>query len=98
VSKPVVGDTPTDRLTRICDAMTFTFNRHPEHHEGDKCMVLLDDGDHGGIVLDGYEDTAEAMTDLLMHLRAIFRGSGKRLDIMFMDDDGVSRIDGAIDE
>lgn len=98
MSKPTRGGVPTDRLTRICDAMTFTFNQHPEHQQGDKCMVFLDNGDRGGIVLDGYDDDAEAMTDLLMHLTAIFNANGKRLDLMFMDPDGVTRIDGPVDE
>lgn len=98
MSKPTVGETPTDRLTRLCAAMTDTLEQHPEYRDGDKCMVLLDDDDSGGIVLHGYDDPAEAMADLLMHMRAIFRGTGTRLDLMFMDEDGVDRIDGPVDE
>jgi hypothetical protein len=42
----------------------------------------------------GYEDNTEAITDLLLHLRAMFRASGKRMDMMFMDEDGIDRVDG----
>jgi hypothetical protein len=82
---------PQDRLTRVCDAMTTTFDAHPETRETDKCMVFLDDGSRGGIVLHGYEDSTEAFVDLLMHLKAIFKTMGKRLDIMFLDEDGTAR-------
>jgi hypothetical protein len=82
---------PTDRLTRMCEAMTEVFDSHPEHREGDKCIVFLDDGKRGGIECHGYEDDTEPMVDLLMHLKAIFRANGKRMDIMFMDENGVIR-------
>jgi hypothetical protein len=35
--------------------------------------VFLDDGRCGGIQLHGYDEDAEAIADLLVHLRAIFR-------------------------
>jgi hypothetical protein len=85
---------PQDRLTRICDQMTKTFDMHPEHRPADKCMVFLDDGKMGGLVLHGYENQAEAISDLLVHLQAMMRSMGKKLDIMFMDEDGVDRVDG----
>lgn len=77
---------PHDRLTRICDEMTVTFDSHPEHRDEDKCIVFLDDGERGGLVLHGYENDIEAMVDLLMHLRAMFRANGKSLDVMIRDD------------
>lgn len=82
---------PHDRLTRMCDAAITAFEGHPEYREGDKCIVFLDDGTQGGLVLNGYEDDAEAMTDLLLHLRAIFRANGKDLDLLFLGPDGVDR-------
>lgn len=82
---------PHDRLTRICDQMTETFEAHPEHRATDKCIVFLDDGERGGLVLYGYDDDAEAMTNLLMHLRAMFQASGKTLDLMFLGEDGIDR-------
>lgn len=89
--RPVASDTPKDRLTRICDKMTVTFDMHPETRPKDRCMVFIDDGEMGGIVLHGYDDQVEAMTDLLLHLRAIFRSAGKEFDIMFMGEDGIDR-------
>ena len=74
--------------------MTDVFDHHPEHVGGDRCIVFLDDGDKGGIVIHGYEDFADAMTDLLMHMRAIFKANGKQMDIMFMDGDGTHRVGG----
>jgi hypothetical protein len=84
-------DQPQDRLTRICDDMTKVFDHHPEHIDGDKCMVFLDDGHRGGIVLHGYDDQVEAMTDLLMHMKAMFKSAGKNFDIVFLDPEGVDR-------
>ena len=71
---------PHDRLTRLCAAMTDALERDPEYAETVKCIVFLDDGDRGGIQLHGaWEDDAEAMTALLVHLRAIFRANGTEL-------------------
>ena len=78
---------PHDRLTRICDRMTATFDMHPELHPSDKCMVFLDDGERGGLVLHGYDDDTEAMVNLLMHLRAMFRANGKDLEIITLPND-----------
>ena len=83
---------PQDRLTRICDTMTTTFDMHPESRDTDRCMVFLDDGDTGGLVLHGYEDQGEALANLFMHLKAMFRSMGKDLDLMFLGDDGVDRV------
>lgn len=72
---------PHDRLTRMCDAAITAFENHPEHRDTDKCIVFLDDGRRGGLVLHGYDNDLEAMTDLLMHLRALFRANGKDFQI-----------------
>jgi len=85
-------DKPHDRLTRICDSMTKTFDLHPEHRKGDKCIVFLDADNTGGIVLHGYEDDTEAMVNLLMHLKAMFAANEKQMDIMFLNDDGTTRV------
>ena len=70
---------PHDRLTRICDAMSATFATHAERGDDDKCVIFLDGDERGGLVMIGYDDDAEAMTNVLMHLRAIFRANGKQL-------------------
>lgn len=72
---------PHDRLTRMCDAAIQAFEGHPEYRDGDKCIVFLNDGKRGGLVLHGYDDDADAVADLLLHLRAIFRANGKDLQI-----------------
>ena len=69
---------PHDRLTWLCDAMIKTLEAHPEHGE-EKCIIFLQDGKRSGLVLHGYDDDVEAMTDLLLHVRAIFRANGKDL-------------------
>jgi len=72
---------PHDRLTRICDAMTDTFVAHAEHHDGDKCVIFLDGEQRGGLVMHGYDNDAEALANVFMHLRAVFRANGK--DLLF---------------
>lgn len=84
-------DQPHSRLTRICDDMTKAFDAHPEHRDGDKCIVFLDDGRRGGLVLHGYGgDDWEAITDLFVHLRAMFRANGKDLQFVAVPDDASS--------
>ena len=74
--------TPQDRLTRICDDMIATFNTNAEKRENDRAIVFLVDEIKGGIGLAGYEDDTEALLDLIIHLRAIFRARGQ--DIHFV--------------
>ena len=87
-------DQPHDRLTRVCAAMTDTFDAHPEHRQGDRCIVFLDDGHRGGLVLHGYDDDTEAMADLLIHLRAIFRANHKDLQFVTVPNDASGITDG----
>ena len=78
---------PRDRLTRLCAAMTETLDAHPESGD-EKCIVFLQDGERGGIQLHGYEDDTDAMVDLFLHLRAIFRSNGKELLLAPIGGDG----------
>jgi hypothetical protein len=73
---------PHDRLTRLCAAMTEAMEAHPESQGDEKCIVLLHDDEDSGIQMHGYEDDVEAIADLLIHLRAIFRANGKDLTIV----------------
>jgi hypothetical protein len=68
--------------------MTQAMEDHPEYRKGDKCIVFLDDHENGGMVLSGYNDTNEAMADLLMHLKALFKANGKTVDLGFLGPDG----------
>ena len=76
---------PRDRLTRLCDAMTTALDAHPERGE-EKCVVFLQDGELGGLQLHGYDDDAEALTDLLIHLKAIFESAGMELHFAAIPD------------
>ena len=87
VGKPEMSRSPKDRLTRICDQMTKTFDMHPEHEKGDRCMVFLDDGKMGGIVLHGYENEKDAAVDLFLHLRAMFQAQGTNLEFIGIPED-----------
>lgn len=77
---------PQDRLTRVCDAMLDAFRQHAEITDTDRAIVFLVGRDkRGGIGLWGYDDDSEALVDLLVHLRAIFRANGKDLHIVPID-------------
>jgi hypothetical protein len=78
--RPTRSEEPSDRLTRLCDAMTKALDAHPERGE-EKCVVFLQDGERGGLQLHGYDDDADAIIDVFMHLRAIFRSNGSDLQI-----------------
>jgi hypothetical protein len=80
VTEPRRTEEPHDRLTRLCAAMTEALDAHPERGT-ERCIVFLQDDERGGLQLHGYEDDTEAIVDLLLHLRAIFRSQGKQLII-----------------
>lgn len=83
MSKPVRTEgQPHDRLTRLCAAMMSALEADPEYRDGDKAIIMLDDGVKGGLVLSGYDNDTQAMVDLLCHLRAIFEVNGKRLMVL----------------
>jgi hypothetical protein len=76
---------PHDRLTRLCAAMSEALDNHPEHREGDRAIIFLDDGQRGGIQTHGYPNTADAIADLLVHLKALFEANGTTLSIIPID-------------
>lgn len=82
---------PFNRLTRMADQMTEAFDRLPEHRDGDKCIVFLDDGKMGGICIHGYDNDIDAMVDLFMHMKAMFKANGKDLDFVGLGENGVWR-------
>lgn len=78
---------PEQRLTRLCDAMIATLEVHPEHGADVHCVVFLDDGDTGGLVMHGYEGndreiSAAALTDVFLHMKAIFEANGSTLALV----------------
>jgi len=74
----------TDRLTRLAAAATDAFDAHPEHQVGDRCMVFVasEKDQRNGLVLHGYDKDSDAIIDLLVHLRAIFRANGRDLHVV----------------
>jgi len=82
--KPTRSEVPTDRLTRMAAAATDAFDAHPEHDGSDRCMVFVssEKDRRNGLVLHGYDKDSDAIVDLLVHLRAIFRVNGKDLHIV----------------
>jgi hypothetical protein len=76
------SDAPQDRLTRIGNTMLTAFNDHDEKRAADQAIVFLKDETKGGIALAGYDDDRDAIMDLVVHLRALFRASG--LDLHFV--------------
>ena len=75
-------DEPHDRLTALTVPMVEALRAQPETADV-KCMIFLDDTEagRGGLVLDGYDSDADAMVNLIMHLKAIFEANGKTLVI-----------------
>jgi hypothetical protein len=47
----------------------------------EKCIVFLQDGERGGLQLHGYEEDADAIGDLFVHLRALFEANGMDLQL-----------------
>jgi hypothetical protein len=80
------ADEPFDRLTELCAEMTAAIDR-PENSDV-KVIVFLNDEEHAGIQTHGYDDTMDAVTDLFIHMKAMFNASGK--DLVFIP---VGRID-----
>jgi hypothetical protein len=79
---PTKSDTPQDRLTRIGNMTLAAFNDHDEKRTADQAIVFLKDATKGGIALAGYDDDKDAIMDLVVHLRAMFRTHG--LDLHFV--------------
>lgn len=87
---PVVRRTeggPHNRETRIVaivqEAIVAALAEHPELEAGgEKLIVFMDGQERSGLVLHGYEDDTEAMVNLFMHLKAIFKANGKELGFM----------------
>ena len=71
---------PIDPLTELCAQMTSVLDE-PEN-EGVKAIVFLTKDARSGIQLAGYDDTAEAMADLFIHMKAMFQSMGKDLQFI----------------
>lgn len=78
------GEEPTDRLGRIAAAMLQTAESHPEYHEGDQVIIMLDGDGRGMLAHGGYGegDDAEAFTNMLGHMDAIAQAQGIHLNFI----------------
>jgi hypothetical protein len=74
------SEEPFDRLTRLTVQMTEPL----EQSENDdvQAIIFLHDGERSGIQIHGYDDTHDAMADLFIHMKAIFKSMGKDLDFI----------------
>lgn len=79
------SDEPVDRLTELCAVMTSSIDR-PENIDV-KGIIFLNADDMGGIEMFGYEDMADCLAALLIHMQAMFQSMGK--DFGVMTDAGV---------
>jgi hypothetical protein len=82
---------PTDRLGRIARAMLLAAEQHPEAHESDRAIIMLDDDaeQRGMVAHGGYDEDEghEAFVNLLGHLQVLAEANGMRLD--FVPNTGV---------
>lgn len=80
-------DKPNGRLTRICESMIRALEGHPELSDDQCCILLMEASTNetnqriGGLVLRGYENELDAVTDLLVHVGAILKANGLQLQV-----------------
>jgi hypothetical protein len=77
-------DEPVDRLTQL--AADVMEGLDTEENSDVRGILMLDDGKRGGIIMHGYEDGVEAMADLFIHMRAIFKAHGKDIELIAIPD------------
>lgn len=80
------SEEPTERLTRLCDAMLDALHRHPEYSDDVQAIIFLDDGNQGGMAHEGYGDDIEAVAAMFMHITALLKAAGKGIQIFMLDD------------
>ena len=81
-------DVPFDRLSHLGDEMQKIADR-PEFDDV-RGIIFLADPEKGGIVMFGYDDTAAGVSDLLIHMKALFQSMGKGFGVM--TDQGIMMI------
>ena len=94
MDEPKMSDKPFDRLTSLAEVMTNALERavevektlDPERFTEVRSIVFLEDAYGAGIEVHGYQDGVEAMATLFMHMKAVFRASGKDLDFIGIPD------------
>lgn len=78
------SDDPHDRLTRIGDRLADALRGDPEYVAGDRAVIMLtnDAAGDGGTALFGYDRDADAMADMVRHLKAVGEANGKTFKIL----------------
>jgi hypothetical protein len=71
---------PFDRLTELANEMREV-TETPENADV-KGIICLSSEDQGGIVMFGFEDSTEAIAQLLLHIKAIFNSEDKEFGVM----------------
>lgn len=57
-----------ERMGRIVDAMIEAFDNHPESKPDDRCVLLTEDSTTRGMVIHGYDTTADVVMGVLDYL------------------------------
>ena len=74
----ITEEQPHDRMTALCAEMTDTLEKRDDS-ENIRSIVLLQEGENGGIQLGNYESIDQAIDDLTLHLKVLLKGEGKTL-------------------
>jgi len=77
------GTEPFDRLTELCAEMGKVLDK-PENADV-KAIIMLHDGEQGGIQSLRLDDESELVSVMLVHLKAIFASHGKTITILTGD-------------
>jgi hypothetical protein len=75
------SEEPHDRLTILANEMIERL-RELTPDERVRCVVLLDDGEMGGIGVSGYDTSGDAIADIFVHLKAMFEANGQQLMVV----------------
>lgn len=73
---------PHDRLTAYAADMSDVLEAKGAAAEDVKAIIMLQDDEHGGLVLHGYDEMTEAITDLLAHVAAVCQANGMKLQVI----------------
>jgi hypothetical protein len=71
---------PFDRLTELANEMQEL--AQTAENADVKGIICLSTEDTGGIVMFGFEDTTEAIAQLLLHIKAVFQSDDRQFGIM----------------
>lgn len=80
-------------MSRRAEAMCKAANAEPlgEFEGALKTILLLHDDETGVVVMEGYDDSQEAFSDLLTYLRAMAAAAGVRVEVVPVSHPGNPR-------